>query len=173
MKKNMNYQQNGFTLVEVLAALVILGILFTGFMTIFPQMTLFNEKTEVKLDTMSLIREELVVVQNNSKWREDPEAPAVDQNADGKLETDEYIHFFMTRAGYTRITSPLPSDFRRYEKTDDYRFEADVALFCTEMLNGTCAEKDPIRLHKIHLKAFNGTRLSSETYGYASIVTAD
>ncbi|WP_135500589.1 type II secretion system protein, partial [Planococcus koreensis] len=35
--------ENGLTLVEVLAALVILSVVFIGIMTIFPQMTLFNE----------------------------------------------------------------------------------------------------------------------------------
>ena len=44
------------TLVEILAALVILGIVFVGFMTVFPQMTNFNEKTETKLETMNAAR---------------------------------------------------------------------------------------------------------------------
>ncbi|MDW0112392.1 type II secretion system protein [Sporosarcina saromensis] len=50
----MNSQ--GMTLVEVLAALVLLGIVFVGFMTIFPQMTIFNNKTETKLKTMNEAR---------------------------------------------------------------------------------------------------------------------
>jgi prepilin-type N-terminal cleavage/methylation domain-containing protein len=54
-----NYTQKGLTLVEVLAALVILGIFFVGIMTVFPQMTLFNAKTETKLDTMNLARQEM------------------------------------------------------------------------------------------------------------------
>lgn len=44
--------EKGMTLVEILAALVILGIVFIGFMTVFPQMTKFNEKTGTKLETM-------------------------------------------------------------------------------------------------------------------------
>jgi len=54
-----NHAQKGLTLVEVLAALVILGIVFISIMAIFPQMTLFNEKTEKKLDTMNLARQEM------------------------------------------------------------------------------------------------------------------
>lgn len=61
MKKTNDFLTNrkGLTLVEVLAALVILGIVFIGVMSVFPQMTLFNEKTETKLDTMNLARQEM------------------------------------------------------------------------------------------------------------------
>ena len=52
--------ESGLTLVEVLAALVILGIVFIGFMMIFPQMTMFNKRTETKLETMNLA---------DKKWR--------------------------------------------------------------------------------------------------------
>lgn len=53
------------TLVEVLAALTILGIVFIGLMTVFPQMTSFNKKTESKLETMNLARQELVDLQQS------------------------------------------------------------------------------------------------------------
>jgi len=49
----------GLTLIEVLAALVILGIVFIGIMSVFPQMSAFNGKTESKLDTMNLARQEM------------------------------------------------------------------------------------------------------------------
>ena len=58
-KTNFLTNRKGLTLVEVLAALVILGIVFIGIMSVFPQMTLFNEKTETKLDTMNLARQEM------------------------------------------------------------------------------------------------------------------
>ena len=58
-KTNFLTNRKGLTLVEVLAALVILGIVFIGIMSVFPQMTLFNEKTETKLDTMNLARQEI------------------------------------------------------------------------------------------------------------------
>lgn len=55
--------ERGLTLVEILAALVILGIVFVGFMTVFPQMTNLNEKTETKLKTMNHSR----ILLNNLK----------------------------------------------------------------------------------------------------------
>lgn len=57
--------ERGMTLVEVLAALTILGIVFIGLMTVFPQMTLFNEKTNAKLETMNLAKQELVDLQQS------------------------------------------------------------------------------------------------------------
>ena len=57
--------QAGLTLIEVLAALVILGIVFIGIMTVFPQMSAFNGKTESKLDTMNLARQEMASFTKN------------------------------------------------------------------------------------------------------------
>ena len=48
-KLNRSMGESGLSLVEVLAALVILGIVFIGFMMIFPQMTTFNMKTGNKI----------------------------------------------------------------------------------------------------------------------------
>ncbi|QDY46213.1 type II secretion system protein [Planococcus glaciei] len=58
MKKLMKNEQ-GLTLVEILATLVLLGIVFVGIMSVFSQMTLFNDKTYTKLDTMNLARQEM------------------------------------------------------------------------------------------------------------------
>ena len=57
--------EKGFTLVEILAALTILGIVFISFMTIFPQMSNMNERTETKLITMNLAKKELRELKNN------------------------------------------------------------------------------------------------------------
>ena len=59
LMRSYKVNEKGMTLVEILAALVILGIVFVGFMTIFPQMTNFNEKTESKLETMNLAQNEV------------------------------------------------------------------------------------------------------------------
>ncbi|WP_153732689.1 type IV pilus modification PilV family protein [Sporosarcina obsidiansis] len=58
--------ENGMTLVEILAALVILGIVFISFMTIFPQMNNFNNKTETKLVSMNLAKKELQEIKKDS-----------------------------------------------------------------------------------------------------------
>src|SRR5690606_24496980 len=63
--RSFKVNEKGMTLVEILAALVILGIVFIGFMTVFPQMTKFNEKTYTKLDTMNLARVKLEEVKSS------------------------------------------------------------------------------------------------------------
>ncbi|WP_252502819.1 prepilin-type N-terminal cleavage/methylation domain-containing protein [Sporosarcina sp. Marseille-Q4943] len=75
--------EKGMTLVEILAALVIFGIVFIGFMTIFPQMTNFNEKTGSKLETMNLARNKLDQIRGSG-------LPSQCDGASGKcLITDE------------------------------------------------------------------------------------
>lgn len=63
-------KQEGMTLVEVLAALVILGIVFIGLMAVFSQMTLFNAKTGDKLETMNLAKKELITLKNSPSMLE-------------------------------------------------------------------------------------------------------
>ena len=65
IKKGKLIDETGLTLIEILAALVILGIVFIGFMLIFPQMTIFNEKTETKLKTMNIAKQEMADIQSN------------------------------------------------------------------------------------------------------------
>ncbi|MFC5603948.1 type IV pilus modification PilV family protein [Sporosarcina koreensis] len=64
--RSQKVDEKGMSLVEILAALVILGIVFVGFMTVFPQMTNFNEKTGSKLETMNLARNKLNQIRYSS-----------------------------------------------------------------------------------------------------------
>jgi prepilin-type N-terminal cleavage/methylation domain-containing protein len=176
--------ENGLTLVEVLAALVILSVVFIGIMTIFPQMTLFNEKTETKLDTMNLARQEMADLVAADKWKKvlvssavTPDTGMPDYLSDAKMAAE------MAAEGYT--LSSHESGFDRYQKKSDYLYEADVYLNCETYLNpavigeapaaGTCAKLEPTKLHKVHLKIYdiNATspetyRLSSETFSFIS-----
>lgn len=51
---------NGLTLLEVLASIVILSIVVVSFLSLFPQMSLFNEKTKENLDAVTIAKELLV-----------------------------------------------------------------------------------------------------------------
>lgn len=184
--------QQGLTLVEVLAALVILGIVFVGIMTVFPQMTLFNNKTEAKLDTMNLARQEMALVTQATKWEKilDPNATDAALTEAGWLTKDTITTNF-TDLGYilnvaeSRETTPYTTEtYLRYQKEDDYRYVADIYLMCepfkvqtatspTSITEMDCTEDDRIKMHKIHMKVYtNNDRangdyiLSSETYSY-------
>ncbi|WP_298830425.1 type II secretion system protein [uncultured Planococcus sp.] len=165
----MSMNDKGLTLVEVLAAVVILGILFVGIMSIFPQMTLFNAKTETKLDTMNLARQEMASIVGAAEWQgeRDLADPSIYEDFKAVLSVK------MPAAGYAEI-APNP-DFIRYVKVDDYRYEADIYLSCQPFLEEDenslkCHDPSLAQLHKIHLKVYEGSRVSSETYSYIKFV---
>jgi prepilin-type N-terminal cleavage/methylation domain-containing protein len=142
----------GLSLVEVLASLVILGIVFVGFMTIFPQMTLFNKKTEIKLETMNLAREEIALIKNKEDSYISPLNPSDIILESGQTVDDapEDVSESVIRINY---------------KKGDYQYEAD---FFTVPVPGLESEKHPenIVLYKVHLKVLVDEKQNSESYGY-------
>ncbi|ANU11321.1 hypothetical protein BBH88_13960 [Planococcus antarcticus DSM 14505] len=165
MKKYRQKNDEGLTLVEVLAAIVILGIFFVGIMTIFPQMTVFNAKTETKLDTMNLARQEMVNISGQTGWI--GKRSIIDPSIYEDFKT--VLAFKMPASGYAE-TAPT-ADYIRYEKVDGYRYEADVYLECQPFLKEEetslkCNDPSLAQLHKIHLKVYDGNRVSSQTFSY-------
>lgn len=155
----------GLSLVEVLAAVVILGILFIGIMSIFPQMTLFNAKTETKLDTMNLARQEMVNISGETGWI--GKRSITDPSIYEQFKT--VLAVKMPAAGYAETA--LAADYIRYEKVDGYRYEVDVYLACQPFLKEQeaslkCNDPSLAQLHKIHLKVYDGSRVSSQTFSY-------
>ncbi|WP_424236796.1 PulJ/GspJ family protein [Bhargavaea ginsengi] len=64
---NISLSENkGFSLVEVLAAIVLLGIIFVIAASLFPQMAKMNAATETKQDTMADARMELTTLLGRS-----------------------------------------------------------------------------------------------------------
>ncbi|MEZ0480602.1 prepilin-type N-terminal cleavage/methylation domain-containing protein [Planococcus sp. SSTMD024] len=157
--------QQGLTLVEVLAALVILAIVFVGIMTVFPQMTLFNNKTEAKLDTMNLARQEMANIAN-ADWLGDrsEEDPVIYEKFADKYETT------MDSLSYRKVSEE--NGYARFEKQDGYTYEVELELACTPFLTETetsllkCDDPTLAQLHKIHLKIYQDGQVNSETYGY-------
>lgn len=190
MKKVLFTKQDGLTLIEVLAALVILGILFVGIMSVFPQMTLFNVKTEAKLDTMNLARQEMADVTERTKWEKQlialPAEPTAEDIAGSVPDhlTEPKISTALTGMGYTLTATD--TDYFRYQKTGDFLYELDVYNKCTlysdstldataeETANtGECSVGEKKKLYKVHLKIFNENTatpgsyyMSSETFSY-------
>lgn len=165
----MNINDRGLTLVEILAAVVILGILFIGIMSIFPQMTLFNAKTETKLDTMNLARQEMALISGESGWvgKRNISDPSIYEDFKTVLTVK------MPAAGYAEITAN--TDFIRFEKVDGYRYEADIYLNCQPFLKEDenslkCNDPSLSQLHKIHLKVYDEGRISSQTFSYIKFV---
>lgn len=191
MRKCLNSNEKGLTLVEVLAALVILGILFVGIMTIFPQMTLFNEKTEAKLDTMNLARQEMAKISDGTLWVREydsslAQTPGFLQVTGPVAGTDINMETVMASLSYNvNASDPGTAEFKRFYNTSagDYLYIVDVYLVCEPYQNPnptapppsstSCAQQDRVKLHKAHLQVLietvpgSGTyRMSSETFSF-------
>lgn len=148
--KSQVQSEEGLSLVEVLASIVILGIVFVGLTMILPQMALFNKKTEIKLETMNLARQEIALIKMDSY--------------SSPLSKDE-IH-----AKLAGTISVNPSDLSEsairinYHKSD-YQYEVD---FFTDEIPGLGSENYPenIVLYKVHLKVLADGKQNSESFGY-------
>jgi len=174
------HTQKGLTLVEVLAALVIMGIVFIGIMTVFPQMTLFNAKTETKLDTMNIARQEMAEFIENSKGALTL-VPDSDPNSNvpeyltipvNQIETVIQLQFPGTTISKIHVKTDVPTT-----NIDDYtsfkfnstvnlgqKFKFEIQVFDVPDLAGT------ISLYKTILKIYTlQGQLSSETYGYIEV----
>ncbi|GKV66541.1 MULTISPECIES: type II secretion system protein J [unclassified Sporosarcina] len=136
-------REKGMTLVEILAALTILGIVFIGFMTIFPQMNNMNERTEAKLETMNLAKQELAILKNSPSSIRDRE---IKKPIDADKETFYY---------------PIES----LEEAKKYNVEVDCYKNEEYCSKGQKEEK----LYKIHIKVLNEDKLISETFGYLKL----
>lgn len=154
--------QKGLTLVEVLAALVILGILFVGIMTVFPQMTLFNNKTEAKLDTMNLARQEMTKITSHTyNSTELTDLSVKLKEVLNKKEDGSPIH---TPNPYSIIKSDT-STYSNYSIFNSKsKFPYDLHVYKMEDLSGT------ISLYKVILQIkTSSSNPNSETYGYIEV----
>lgn len=135
-KKN----EKGMTLVELLAAITILGIVLLSIMYVFPQMTSSNLQTEIKLETMNLARAELVNLKEGIV-----ELNLLDSNPDKS-----------TFAEFHRYTYSYSGTDYVYEV--DYYTEAKLQKDVELPLTG--------ELNQVHIKVYNEDKLISETFGY-------
>lgn len=146
----MTKEEKGFTLVEVLAALTLLGIVFIGFMTIFPQMTKFNEKTEDKLVTMNLAKQEL----NNIDSKSDLIADYVLSESESTVEYERYYkkssnNEFTIRIDFINEPALSKSDYEDQEHLINVQKIDEVTI-----------------LHQIHIEVLKDENLISETFTY-------
>ncbi|MGN7388431.1 type II secretion system protein [Sporosarcina sp. SAFN-015] len=138
--KSHKRNEKGMTLVEILAALVILGIVFIGFMTIFPQMTNFNQKTGTKLSAMNEARVLLDNYRNSSYSLSD----------------------FTSENGYIDKNET----WIRTEKSEfgevEYRVKKQAALPAGD------AEGE-LSLHEVNISIQKDGKVISETFGYVEV----
>ncbi|SDI39189.1 prepilin-type N-terminal cleavage/methylation domain-containing protein [Planococcus glaciei] len=152
MKKLMKNEQ-GLTLVEILATLVLLGIVFVGIMSVFSQMTLFNDKTYTKLDTMNLARQEMSEIKGMTFTGAQIEILS-------KLETDP-ISLYVRKAAKNEVDAGGKVIHYLEKNEGDYRYE--LRFYEDPKFTGqTGIEK----LYQVHLIVKSGDTFNSETFGY-------
>lgn len=135
--------EKGITLVEILAALVILGIVFISFMTIFPQMNNINNRTETKLVTMNIAKQEL------AKLKGPP----------SRLDPNKKIKNSMS-----------PDLFETYDLSEgNYNILVDCYDTQSQTCSGTGETSRKPKLYKIHIKVEKDGKLNSETFGYLEL----
>lgn len=140
--KKLFQKEDGLTLVEILAAITILGIIFIGFLSIFPRMTEINSQTEVKLETMNLARVELHEIKSDDGTyllSYDREAP-LDPEEDSIIFTKSVDNLNYKVTYYTKNTIEMEPDVN--------------------------PNPSFIELYQIHLEIKNEDQVISETFGY-------
>ena len=130
------------TLVEILASLVILGIVFVSFMTIFPQMTLFNERTETKLETMNEAR---VVL---DKYRSDK----------WKTKSLEPPRFTLTNGWWVDNETGSPDIIVKIKEEPDEGPKLKESL-----------KPNVVRLHRLQVQVKKNNEIISESFGYIQV----
>gem|GEM_PF-4830838 len=63
--KHFIQNDKGVSLIEILVSIVLIGILITSFLTFFPQVSSFNQKTDERLTSVTLAKSWLVQAQNS------------------------------------------------------------------------------------------------------------
>ncbi|MBU8905054.1 type IV pilus modification PilV family protein [Desertibacillus haloalkaliphilus] len=136
--------QQGFTLIEVLASIVILTIIITGFMTFFIQAFNFNTKTEDDLQAIHVAQDVLVAIQENPSSWDIGTYQSCELKGNGSLHLED--------------SDPI---------TNECHYEGTF-IYPTVTINQTPSEAE-LGLYRIHVMVFNqDDRQLTETYGYYS-----
>lgn len=142
--------ENGLSLIEVLAAVVILGIFFVGFMTVLPQMTSFNVKTEDKLVAMNLAKQESAKLKDSMATLMKDDVIVSDiKDEEGNLKIKRYEY------GVEEIPYNYEVDYYigpDLDKEDSILYDSDV--------DGL------VSLYKLHIKVKKDGKVISENFGY-------
>ncbi|PIC57867.1 hypothetical protein CSV80_06030 [Sporosarcina sp. P12(2017)] len=138
--------ERGFTLVEILASLTILGIVFISFMTIFPQMVSVNDRTETKLQTMNSAKVELINLKKN------PSKLIINEKIKNSISTNDY-------ETYTWL-----GKHNNVVEIDCYNVNGQT---CSGIGEDTASRQK--ELYKIHIRVKVSENTISETFGYVEL----
>lgn len=148
--KSMLLNNKGLTLVEILATLALIGIVLVGVMSIFPQMSLFNEKTYTKLDTMNLARQEMSELKELT-------FPKDENLILHQIQTINYQIDYNT-VDFDENNNPI----HLLKKVKD-GYDYELRFYENPKLTGDIHVEN---LYQVHLIVKTGEVFNSETFGY-------
>lgn len=140
----MNCNEKGLTLIEVLASLVILSIIFLSILRLFPQMGLMNKVNEDKTQAINTAKQLLIDWQNS-------------------VGVQDYLE--------DQTTGSLPGFVKSegdyyYCTTTEGKFTANIKIKRTSELT-SAATASPFKVHYIEIQLLNKRNtVVSEIYGY-------
>lgn len=162
----MNNNNKGITLLEVLLSMTILIIVLTAFLTLFPQVSLFNKKSDSALSSINLAKEKIVLLENIV--RDDRSKADIDKvfiiNNDDSLVIN-YVNKDFASYKLLNLTEDIKEETNTYViKTNDNH------LLATITINRTPEYKGIFHLYKVYVE-IQDENLNEITslYGYLSI----
>lgn len=144
MQKSIE-NQNGLTLIEVLASIVILSIVIVSFLSLFPQITNFNKTTEVNLQAAAIAKEVRVLVK----------------------EEIESINIFPSKLSFTNERTIMDGVYSYSGKYNE--FEVLIEVQEHPFVGDESQKNDSRNLYKYKVSVGNSeTRVLSKTFGFIS-----
>jgi len=136
----------GLTLIEVLASIVLLSIVIVSFMSLFPQMTLMNNKTEENLQSAN-VGKELQVELRSYKYEQFESSVEQLISATQKVEKEP-------------VTNKNIKVYKGQYKNSDIV----VTLYTDSIVSG-----DIQSLYEFRIEVKDGDKISTTIYGYTKI----
>lgn len=138
----------GFTLVEILASIVLLAVVISISLSIFPNMFKTNDVNEESLDAVAIAKDVLVRIKDNSDQSFVSHSLIVDSPADPAVPTNHKYYRDSTKyPGYEILLIIDPNEIK------------------TDPSNPTSAGLD---LYQVTVHVYEGTSIRATNYGYVT-----
>lgn len=148
--------QKGLTLIELLAAITIIGIILIGFVTFFAQSINFSVKVEDNLSSVNIAEKFLYEVKSNNQV-----ISALQSGNEYACDTNPF-----TVSG-TDLALTIDSDY------NDYFYEVNNNGYYPDVTICRNTEEKNLDLYRVHVAVFvyenQNKQLASEVHGYINM----
>jgi prepilin-type N-terminal cleavage/methylation domain-containing protein len=149
--------ESGFTLLEVLASIVILGIILTTFFSFFSQSLLFSAKNEEDLQAINLARKTLVVLQQLEEVNFTGDTLLLQATSELSIETEIPHVYFIEDKNNNKYYIEVKDISRNYSKNQQLEITKQSII--------------PVQVRIYQSYPYSEDSLLSETFGYVKDVS--